>query len=98
MNTLSGGHNPVGYKKQDKLIQTIIDCTRNAINDLEPVKAGVQVAEINDIKTLGPTHSTELVTTISSVVAVSKVFAPLVFIIALVFAFIWIFYGTILFK
>ena len=56
--------------------------------------AGVKVAEINDIKTLGPTHATELVTTISSIVAVSKFFAPLVFVLALVFAFIWIFYGT----
>ncbi|MGA2676945.1 MAG: DUF2070 family protein [Methanobacterium sp.] len=94
VNTLSGGHNPVGNKMQDEIINTIITCTKNAIDDLEPVKAGVKVAEINDIKTLGPTHATELVTTISSIVAVSKFFAPLVFVLALVFAFIWIFYGT----
>jgi putative membrane protein len=94
VNTLSGGHNPVGVKMQDEIINAIIKCTKNAINDLEPVKAGVKVAEINDIKTLGPTHATELVTTISSIVAVSKFFAPLVFVLALVFAFIWIFYGT----
>jgi putative membrane protein len=94
VNTLSGGHNPVGSKMQDEIINAIIKCTKKAIDDLEPVKAGVKVAEINDIKTLGPTHATELVTTISSIVAVSKFFAPLVFVLALVFAFIWIFYGT----
>jgi putative membrane protein len=94
VNTLSGGHNPVGVKMQDEIINAIIKCTKNAIDDLEPVKAGVKVAEIDDIKTLGPTHATELVTTISSIVAVSKVFAPLVFVLALVFAFIWIFYGA----
>jgi putative membrane protein len=94
VNTLSGGHNPVGKKLQPELVEAIFKCTKSALEDLEPVKAGVKVAEIDDIKTLGPTHATELVTTISSIIAVSKVFAPLVFILALLFAFLWIFYGV----
>lgn len=93
VNTLSGGHNPLGVKKQDEIVEAILKCTRIAANDLEPVYAAVKVAEIEDIKTLGPTHATELVTTISSIIAVSKVFAPLIFILALLFAFVWIFYG-----
>jgi len=64
------------------------------MKDLEPVKVGAKVVPIKDIKTLGPTHATELVTTISSIIAVSKVFAPLIFILAFVFAFVWIFYGV----
>ena len=94
VNTLSGGHNPVGKKMQEEIIETILKATEAAMEDLESVQVGVNIAEIDDIKTLGPTHATELVTTISSIIAVSKIFAPLVFILALLFAFIWIFYGV----
>ena len=94
VNTLSGGHNPIGSKMQNEIIEEIKKCTKSAMNDLEPVKVAMKVAEIEDIKTLGPTHATELVTTISSIIAVSKVFAPLIFILAFVFAFLWIFYGV----
>ncbi len=93
VNTMSGGHNPVGYKKQSEIVDAILKCTREALNDLEDVSVGCKVANIEDIKTFGPLNATELVTTISSIVAVSRVFAPLVFIAALLFTFIWIFYG-----
>lgn len=94
VNTLSGGHNPVGKKKKDEIIAAAVQCTAKALDDLEPVEAGCKVARIEDIKTLGPTHATELVTTISSIIAVSRIFAPLVCILALLFAFIWVFYGA----
>ncbi len=93
VNTMSGGHNPLGYKKQDELIDAILKCTKEALNDLEYVSVGCKVANIKDIKTFGPLNATELVTTISSIVAVSRVFAPIVFMAALLFAFVWIFYG-----
>ncbi len=92
VNTLSGGHNPVGTKKQDEIIESILKCTDNALNDLEEVSVGFKVSRIEDIKTLGPTQATELVTTISSIVAVSRIFAPFIFILALIAVFIWIFY------
>jgi putative membrane protein len=94
VNTLSGGHNPIGSRKQEEIIEEIVKCTKTALEDLEQVEVAMKVAEIDDIKTLGPTHATELVTTISSIIAVSKVFAPLVFVLALLFAFLWIFYGV----
>lgn len=94
VNTMSGGHNPVGTKMQDELINGILKCTNEALNDLEDVSVGCKVANIKDIKTFGPLNATELVTTISSIVAVSRIFAPLVFLLALLFVFIWIFYGT----
>lgn len=94
VNTLSGGHNPIGSKMEDEIIEEIKKTTLKAMDDLEPVKVGAKVAPIKDIKTLGPTHATELVTTISSIIAVSKVFAPLIFVLAFVFAFLWIFYGV----
>jgi len=95
VNALSGGHNPVGKKSQDIILEKIIACTENAIKDLEDVTVACEVSKIEDLKTLGPTHATELVTTISSIVAVSKIFAPLIFIIAFLSAFIWIFYWAL---
>jgi len=93
VNTMSGGHNPVGHRKQDEIIDSILKCTRDALDDLEDVSVGCKIANIENIKTFGPLNATELVTTISSIVAVSRVFAPLVFLLALLFVFIWIFYG-----
>ena len=95
VNALSGGHIPVGKKSQDIIFEKIIACTENAIKDLEDVTVACEVSKIEDLKTLGPTHATELVTTISSIVAVSKIFAPLIFIIAFLSAFIWIFYWAL---
>ncbi|MCC7550378.1 MAG: DUF2070 family protein [Methanobacterium sp.] len=94
VNTLSGGHNPLGMRDRDVIIAKTVECTQNALNDLEPVMVGSETMKIAGINTLGPTHATELVTTISSIVAVSRVVAPLIFVLALIFVFIWIFYWT----
>ena len=91
VNTLSGGHNPVGSKKQDKIIDSILNCTKKALNDLEDVSVASKVCNVEDLKTMGPTTATELVTTISSIIAVSRIFAPLIFLLALIFVFIWLF-------
>ena len=95
VNALSGGHNPVGQKSQDIIFGKVVECAKNAMEDLEDVTVACEVSKIKDLKTLGPTHATELVTTISSIVAVSKIFAPLIFIIAFLSAFIWIFYWAL---
>ena len=95
VNALSGGHNPVGNKKSEIILQKVNEITTNAINDLEDVTVACEVAMINDLKTLGPTNATGLVTTISSIVAVSRIFAPLIFIIAFLSAFVWIFYWAL---
>jgi putative membrane protein len=95
VNALSGGHNPVGTKVPDMILEKVFNSTKEAMQDLEEVSVACDVAKINDIKTFGPTHATELVTTISSIVAVSRIFAPVVFIIAFLSAFIWIFYWAL---
>ncbi len=94
VNTLSGGHNPLGTKDRDILIEKVVECTKKALEDVETVEVGAKTMKLSNINTLGPTHATELVTTISSIVAVSRVVAPLVFVLALIFVFIWIFYWT----
>ena len=92
VNTLSGGHNPVGKKNKDKIMEAIIRCVESAVDDLEPVEVACATARIRNLNTLGPTNSTELVSTISSIVAVSRILAPIIFLIALMFVLIWIFY------
>jgi putative membrane protein len=94
VNGLSGGHNPLGTRDRDIIVEKVVQCTKNALDDLEPVHVGAKTVKLSSINTLGPTHATELVTTISSIVAVSRIVAPLVFVLALIFVFIWIFYWT----
>lgn len=92
VNTLANGYNPVGITKQDEIIKHIRKLINEAIDDMENVEAGVTVNRIEGLKTFGPNNSTELISTISSIVAVSRIMAPIIFILAILFVFIWIFY------
>ena len=91
VNTLAAGYNPVGTVEKEKIIEYIKMSINEAIDDLEPVEAGTRIERIENLKTFGPNNSTELISTISSIVSVSKIAAPLIFIIAILFVFIWIF-------
>ena len=91
VNTLSAGYNPVGTVEKEKIIDYVKLSIMEAINDLEPVEAGTNTERILNLKTFGPNNSTELISTISSIVSVSKIIAPLIFIVAILFVLIWIF-------
>ncbi len=91
VNTLSAGYNPVGTVEKEKIIEFVKISIKEAIKDLEPVEAGTNTERILNLKTFGPNNSTELISTISSIVAVSKIIAPLTFIVAIIFVIIWIF-------
>ena len=91
VNTLSAGYNPVGTVEKEKIIDYIKLSIIEAINDLEPVEVGTNTERILNLKTFGPNNSTELISTISSIVAVSKIIAPLTFIVAIIFVLVWIF-------
>jgi putative membrane protein len=91
VNTLSSGYNPIGQTKQDEIIEYVKKCCKKAIDDLEEVEAGVKTKRIIGINTMGSNNSTELVSTISSIIAVSKIIAPLIFVLAIIFAFILMF-------
>ena len=93
VNTLSGGHNPVGKQKRDEIKNEIVMTVSDALDDLEEVSAGCRVVRIKGLHTLGPTNSTELVSTISSIVAVSRLIAPLIFVLAIIFVFAWVFWA-----
>ena len=91
VNTLSRGYNPVGIDKRDDIIEYVKISIQEAIKDLEKVEVGTGTEKIKNLKTFGPNNSTELITTISSVVAVSKIIAPVLLITALTIIFFWIF-------
>jgi len=95
VNTLSRGYNPVGIAKRDEIIEYVKISINEALKDLEKVEVGTGTEKIKNLNTFGPKNSTELISTISSVVAVSKIIAPVLLITAIIIAFIWIFFGVL---
>ncbi len=93
VNTLSRGYNPIGIAKRSEIIEYVKISIQNAIDDLEKVEVGTGTEKIENLNTFGPKNSTELISTISSVVAVSKIIAPVLLITSLIIVFIWIFFG-----
>lgn len=90
VNTISGGGLTVGAKHQELLIKRVLELIPKAFNDLEYVEVASGTSRVN-LKTLGPDNSTELVTTITSIVSVTKLLAPLIFIVAAIMTILWIF-------
>ena len=93
VNTISRGYNPVGIVKRSEIIKFVRLSIQEAILDLEKVEVGTGTEKIRNLKTFGPNNSTELISTISSVAAVSKIIAPVLLITALFIVFIWLFFG-----
>ena len=93
VNTISRGYNPIGIVKRPEIIEYVRMSINEAIEDLEKVEVGTGTEKIENLNTFGPNNSTELISTISSVVAVSKIIAPVLLITALFIVFAWIFFG-----
>ena len=93
VNTISRGYNPIGIVKRPEIIEYVRLSITEAIKDLEKVEVGTGTEKIKNLNTFGPKNSTELISTISSVVAVSKIIAPVLLITALLIVFIWLFFG-----
>jgi putative membrane protein len=93
VNTISRGYNPIGIVKRAEITEYIKISITEAIKDLEKVEVGTGTEKIENLNTFGPKNSTELISTISSVVAVSKIIAPVLLITSLFIAFAWIFFG-----
>ena len=93
VNTLSRGYNPIGIAKRSEIIKFVRLSIQEAILDLEKVEVGTGTEKIKNLNTFGPKNSTELISTISSVVAVSKIIAPVLLITALFIVFAWLFFG-----
>ena len=92
VNTISRGYNPIGLSKRKEIIEYIIKSVQDAIDDLEEVEAGCATEKIKSIRSFGPNNSTELISTISSTVQVSKIIAPITFIVAIFLNLLWLMY------
>ncbi len=83
VNTIGGIHNPVGARlDRTVLLDRIESAVRQALEDMEPVKAAMATRRI-DVSVLGVQRQAELLSTINAIVSVAKIVAPLVFIISL---------------
>ncbi|WP_409200764.1 DUF2070 family protein [Methanobrevibacter sp. DSM 116169] len=91
VNTLAKGYNPIGTQKRKEIIQYVRKTIQIAIEDLEEVEVGTKTERIS-LKTFGPNNSTELISTMSSIVSVSKIIAPILFLAALIITLMWLLY------
>ena len=91
VNNISRGYNPIGISEKEKIIEYLRDSINEAIDDLEPVKAGTNLKKIKGLKAFGANNSVELVSTISSITIVGKKLFPVITITTLIFEIIWIF-------
>jgi putative membrane protein len=74
-NMVRGVLNPL--KEEDELLATVMDALDEALSDMQPAKffAG---KEWFDINVIGAKQSIELISTVNSIVAVSKILLPLI--------------------
>ncbi|MEW5955617.1 MAG: DUF2070 family protein [Candidatus Micrarchaeota archaeon] len=84
--------NPLGTKqKHVKLLSAIEAAVERAVSDLEPCKAAFAVKRI-ELEVLGARRSSELLSTVNSVVAVLKILAPTIFVASIALAFATLFF------
>ncbi|MFA6048969.1 MAG: DUF2070 family protein [Candidatus Micrarchaeia archaeon] len=83
VNSINGVHNPLGvHVKPHDLLPVIRQAIAEAEGNLEQVSACVQSARIR-IRVLGEKRSSELLSTVNSIVSVVKILAPLIFLLSL---------------
>ncbi len=83
VNSISGVHNPLGtHVKPHELLPFIREAIAEAEKNLEPVSASMQ-SERFRLRVLGEKRSSELLSTVNSIVSVVKILAPLIFLFSL---------------
>jgi len=88
VNVVGGVHNPLGCSvSSHQLAGRISDAVRRALADMEPVSAKSASSRIK-IHVLGANRTSEMVSTISSVIAIIRIIGPVILVLSLVLAFI----------
>ncbi len=86
VNNLSSVHNPLGprvdFERMAARIERTVDA---AVADLEPCRAALSNKRTS-LEVLGSGRTSELLTTVSALVAIAKIFAPLIFLLSLALA------------
>ncbi len=86
VNNISGVHNPLGsHSENEKLLPRIEAAVEKALKDLEPCSAAV-VSRRTSIEVLGSGRTPELLSTISAIVSIAKILAPIVLFASVVVA------------
>jgi len=84
VNSVRGVENPLGMKiRGDVLVKRAVKVCKKALEDLEPVEAGAKVIKVRGIDVFGPQRSVELVSTVNTMIAMMKIFSPIIFVGAL---------------
>ena len=86
-NTVRGVFNPI--KDEETILEEIVAGVGEAIEDMQDAKVYVG-KEWFDIRTIGAKHSIEIVSTINSIVAITKIITPLIILAAILIIFILI--------
>lgn len=89
VNSLAEAYNPLGKHAEVslELIKVIDDCVQRAVADLQPVEAAMDVQRAR-VAVLGAKRAPELLSTINSVVSVTKILAPAIFVASIALAFL----------
>ncbi|MFA6330235.1 MAG: DUF2070 family protein [Candidatus Micrarchaeia archaeon] len=97
VNVVGGVHNPLGCSvSSHQLVHRIYAAVERAAADLEPVSAKSSSCRIK-IHVLGANRTSEMVSTINSVIAILRIIGPVILALSLVLAFIaLLFVGNII--
>jgi len=88
VNVVGGVHNPLGCSvSSHQLVHRISAAVERAVADLEPVSAKSASCRIK-IHVLGANRTSEMVSTINSVIAILRIIGPVILVLSLVLAFI----------
>ncbi|MFH1107149.1 MAG: DUF2070 family protein [Candidatus Micrarchaeota archaeon] len=86
VNNFSGVHNPLGSHPQNEaLLPRIESAVAGALEDLEPCSAAV-VSRRTSIEVLGSGRTPELLSTVSAIVSIAKIFAPVILFVSVIAA------------
>jgi len=88
VNVVGGVHNPLGCSvSSHQLVHRISAAVERAVADLEPVSAKSSSCRIK-IHVLGTNRTSEMVSTINSVIAILRIVGPVILVLSLILAFI----------
>ena len=86
VNSIGAVHNPLGAGSSDLLLKKAESLVEEALNDMEPCEAALSSRRI-EVEVLGSKRSLEVLSTVNSVIAIAKIFAPLILVASVAVAF-----------
>ncbi len=84
VNTVSGVLNPLGGKESEEVVERVVQSVMSAKKDLSEFQAGMRTERIK-IKVFGTQQSSELLGTVNSIVAVTRLAIPTLFFLTALF-------------